>query len=59
MKGDFSRDNFKPKKNYSSVRLQQGRVLLDADWNEQVDIQRHRQQQALRDIIGYAGGPED
>ena len=35
MKGDFSRDTFDENKNYSSVLMQQGRVMLDADWNEQ------------------------
>jgi hypothetical protein len=38
MKGDFSRFTFKKEKHYSSVRMQQGRVQLDADWNEQMDI---------------------
>ena len=41
MKGDFTRFTFDPTKLYSSVLLQQGRVLLDAEWNEQVDIERH------------------
>ena len=35
MKSDKSRDTFHPEKHFSSVRLQQGRVLTDADWNEQ------------------------
>ena len=39
MKGDFTRDTFKKEKHYSGVRMQQGRVQVDADWNEQVDIQ--------------------
>ena len=42
MKGDFTRLTFAPAKHYSSVRQQQGRVQLDADWNEQVDIQNHQ-----------------
>jgi hypothetical protein len=36
MKGDFSRFTFRPSKGYTSVRMQQGRVSLDSDWNEQV-----------------------
>jgi len=52
MKGDFTRNTFRPEKGYSSVRMQQGRVQVDADWNEQVDIQEHLRQIALRDIIG-------
>ena len=38
MKGDFTRLTFRRDKHYRGVLLQQGRVQLDADWNEQVDI---------------------
>ena len=57
MKGDFTRITFNPEKRYTSVRSQQGRVGLDADWNEQVAIQKHYQQTILRHIIGVSGGP--
>ena len=57
MKGDFSRLTFRPRRHFSSVRLQQGRVQLDAEWNEQVDIAAHRDETATRDIIGLAGAP--
>jgi Family of unknown function (DUF6519) len=59
MKGDFTRDTFDPKKHYSSVLQQQGRVQLDADWNEQQSITRHRIETEARDIIGPHGGPRD
>ena len=52
MKGDFSRLTFRPDRPYSSVRMQQGRVPLDADWNEQVDIADHLRRRAIADIIG-------
>jgi hypothetical protein len=39
------------------VRLQQGRLLLDADWNEQVDITTHLAETALLDALGRRGGP--
>ncbi|NEQ80498.1 MAG: tail fiber domain-containing protein, partial [Moorea sp. SIO2I5] len=58
MKGDFTRWTFDPSKRYSSVRLQQGRVLLDADWNEQLDIMAHREQIANQEIIGLHGVPD-
>ncbi len=58
MKGDFSRSTFKRSKHYSGVRMQQGRVQMDADWNEQADIFTHLSQTAARDIIGYSGAPE-
>jgi len=59
MKGDFSRDTFDREQPRSSVRLQQGRVLLDADWNEQVEIQDDLRQTALRDVIGPCGVPAE
>jgi hypothetical protein len=58
MKGDFSRLTFDPAKRYDSVRMQQGRVQVDADWNEQVDIATYHREQALADIIGGCCAPE-
>ena len=57
MKGDFTRLTFRPEKHFSSVRLQQGRVGLDADWNELVDIQAHHRETALGDVAGPTGAP--
>jgi hypothetical protein len=59
MKGDFSRLTFDSKKRYTRVLLQQGRVLLDADWNEMVEIHRHDLRNVMRDLIGPYGGPID
>jgi hypothetical protein len=58
MKGDFSRFTFDPSRHFSAVRLQQGRVQLDADWNEQVDITDHRIATEITDFIGQSGAPE-
>jgi hypothetical protein len=58
MKCDFSRDTFDPRRRYSRVLMQQGRVLLDADFNEQVAIQLHELRQRARDLIGPVGGPK-
>lgn len=58
MKGDFTRSTFKKKNHYSSVRMQQGRVQLDADWNEQMDIQTHLSQTEATDVIGRTGCPK-
>ena len=52
MKGDFSRSTFRRDHSYSGVRMQQGRVPLDADWNEQVDIGDALRRRAVADIIG-------
>ncbi len=55
MKGDFSRSTFDPGKHYTSVRMQQGRVQLDADWNEQADILLHLIVTQLQDLLGPGG----
>ncbi|MDB4951654.1 MAG: putative Pectine lyase family protein [Gemmatimonadetes bacterium] len=57
MKGDFSRQTFDPTRHFSGVRMQQGRVQLDADWNEQADIGRWRDETGALDTLGGCGGP--
>lgn len=57
MTGDFTRWTYTRLKNYSAVLMQQGRVLLDADWNEQRAIDLASQRTLARDLIGHAGGP--
>ncbi|MCK5243486.1 right-handed parallel beta-helix repeat-containing protein [bacterium] len=52
MKGDFSKWTLKPNKNFNDVLHQQGKVLLDSDWNDRVILTNHWQQRAGRDIIG-------
>ncbi len=58
MKGDFSRKTFDKEKNYSGVYLQQGRVLLDSDFNEQREITNYYLRSYIRDIIGPCGTPQ-
>ena len=58
MKGDFTRFTFRPERHYSGVRMQQGRVQLDADWNEQVDIDAYRDRTTALDVIGRSGAPK-
>jgi len=57
MAGDISRSSFNPLKHFSGVRMQQGRVQLDADWNEQVDIATYFTRAATADLIGPSGAP--
>ncbi len=57
MKGDFTRNTFNPTKHFSQVLMQQGRVTLDADANEQAAIERHYARQVTRDIIGPYAAP--
>lgn len=51
MKTQISRDTFDAGQRHSGVYLQQGRMILDADWNELTDIQKTRLADALRDAI--------
>ncbi len=55
MKGDFSRDTFAPHNDYSRVMLQQGRVQLDADFNEQAAIIEYLMRTQLSDLLGASG----
>jgi hypothetical protein len=57
MPGDYSRATFDPAKHFSAVLMQQGRVQLDADWNEQHDITIHLLRSLAADLIGPHGGP--
>jgi len=59
MKGDFTRFTWNPENNYSSVRMQQGRVQVDADWNEQADILEHLRESGVRDLVGTCGAPQE
>jgi len=38
LKSDITRSTFDPTKRYTGVRMQQGRVQVDADWNEQIEM---------------------
>ena len=58
MKADLSRNTFDRAQHYSAVRLQQGRVVTDADWNEQADIARYRTERLALDTIGSCGAPQ-
>ena len=59
MQGDFSRDTNRPKRRFTSVLMQQGRVQLDADWNEQAALHNYYIRSLARDLIGPHGGPAD
>lgn len=58
MSGDYSRESFAPFKDYSGVLMQQGRVQLDADWNELIDIIDRRIRAGTLDTIGLATVPK-
>ena len=52
MKGDFSKWTARPTENYTGVLHQQGRVLLDADWNEERQIEAFLRETLGQDVIG-------
>jgi Family of unknown function (DUF6519) len=58
VRGDFSRTTFRPDKHYSGVLMQQGRVQVDADWNEEQAIRRHHAEVTAADLIGPTGAPQ-
>ena len=58
MKADLTRDTFHPLKHFARVLMQQGRVQLDADMNEQAAILLRYLQTLAADLIGPAGGPD-
>ncbi len=57
--GDITRNIFNPAKHYSGVRMQQGRVFLEHDANENEQICAEKERRALRDIVGPTGTPDD
>src|SRR4030095_13034605 len=61
MRGDFSSWRNERQQNFNGVLHQQGRVLLDSDWNAETAIINDWQDTAGRDIIGagVAAGPAD
>lgn len=54
MAGDYTRFTYKPSKRYSGVLMQQGRVQLDADWNEQSALTSERWRVQALDTFGPA-----
>jgi hypothetical protein len=59
MKGDFSRLTFDTRKHFSRVLKQQGRVDLDADFNELVEILTQLARRQSQDVIGRRGVPKE
>jgi len=53
--GDISRIGFNPRKHYTSVRMQQGRVIVDDDWNDNERIRREEDRRAGSEIVGAWG----
>ncbi|MGH2396671.1 MAG: DUF6519 domain-containing protein, partial [bacterium] len=56
---DISRFLFQPQKRYSSVRMQQGRVILDSDWNEGERIDDEEARRILAETVCAKGTPNE
>lgn len=59
MSGDYSRDSFDALRDYAGVFLQQGRAVLDSDWNEMVELFERRIRAGTVDTIGRAVVPRE
>jgi len=57
VKADTSRSSFLASKHFRTLLRQQGRVDLDAEWNEQQDILDHLRTATTGDLVGPAGAP--
>ena len=55
---DISRSAFQPEKHYTSVRMQQGRVITDDDWNDNEHIGEEDKRRLTLDVIGPFGSPD-
>jgi hypothetical protein len=58
MGGDYTRFTYRPEDAHSAVLMQQGRVQLDADWNELMELVARRLRVETVDVIGRCGVPK-
>jgi Family of unknown function (DUF6519) len=59
MSSDRARVSYDANQQYRAVVAQQGRVTLEADWNEAQQIASEEQREELLDLIGPSGTPDD
>src|SRR4051794_3291607 len=59
MGSDRARNTYDPKQQYRSVVMQQGRVTLEADWNEAQQIAEEEMRREMLDIVGPVGTSDD
>ncbi len=55
---DISRYLHQPRKRYAGVRLQQGRLLLDSDFNESARLVAEERREVLLDFLGASASPD-
>jgi len=56
---DRARVSYDPQQQYRTVVMQQGRVTLEADWNESQQIQSEEARNETLDIVGRTGTCDD
>ncbi len=59
MGSDRARLSYDSRQDYRAVVMQQGRVTVEADWNEQQQIAGEQLREQTLDIVGPAGTPDD
>src|SRR5271170_2191510 len=59
MGSDRARVSYNPSQQYRSVVMQQGRVAVEADWNEAQLIASEETRLEALDLIGPAGTPDN
>ncbi|MFD9452431.1 DUF6519 domain-containing protein [Streptomyces sp. NPDC059985] len=59
MATDVTRTSYDPARRYTGVVVQQGRISLDAEANEQAAITADERLREANDVIGPAGTPDD
>lgn len=59
MSSDRAKITYDEKQHYRSVVMQQGRVTLEADWNEQGQIAAEEARKEALNFVGLSGTPDD
>ncbi|HLL64840.1 MAG TPA: hypothetical protein VK453_03720 [Micromonosporaceae bacterium] len=58
MTGDYTKVPLRRDERWTGARLQQGRVLVEHEWNLNLDATTRAIAEAARDVVGVAGVPE-
>ncbi|HTT88803.1 MAG TPA: DUF6519 domain-containing protein, partial [Acidimicrobiales bacterium] len=58
MGSDRARVSFEPSRKWRGLVAQQGRVTLEADWNEATTIEAERDRLTTLDVVGPVGSPD-
>ena len=56
--GDITRLLVQPGKHYVGARMQQGRTVLDSDFNEEATLGDEERRRVLTDVVGSTGSPD-